>query len=213
MHPANDGGSSTFGRMERTPPAELAAEAARHPGGSVAEIDQDLISDPDGYIPGEAVRGVWTVGDDGKLTGEFVPNPRYGPPQDDFMRLTSADHWLDWLGEDPAAAVRESVLELLQDQVAGASLRWMKIVDEPRFLTAGRPSPDDPDRLIVTRAALAAAFALGVDSPDRYDILWGVFSIAVGGLDSEEGRSRVWFDLWTELDEAEEELRDRIVEV
>ncbi|MER7335668.1 MULTISPECIES: hypothetical protein [unclassified Micromonospora] len=91
----------------------------------------------------------------------------------------------------------------------------MKITDEPRFLTAGRRGTDDPNHLIVTRAALAAPFAIGVDSPSgRYEILWGVHSIAVVGLDrGEQARSRVWFDLWTPLDAAERHLRTRIAEV
>ena len=197
--------------MQRTPPEELIAEAALNPGGHVYEIDGDLISDPDGYIPPEAIRGAWEVGPDGVLTGAYEPNEKHGPPQDDFTYLTEADHWLDWLGEDPAAGIRESVLDVLREQVPDASLRWMKIVAEPRFLTAGRPQPDDPDKLVVTRAALAVSFALGVDSPgDRYEILWGVYSLAVVGLDEPEGRSRVWFDLWTDLDEAEELLPERI---
>ncbi|MER7335669.1 MULTISPECIES: hypothetical protein [unclassified Micromonospora] len=45
------------GRKVAPPPA-LVAEAARRPGGSVAEIDPTLISDPDGYIPAEAIRGM-----------------------------------------------------------------------------------------------------------------------------------------------------------
>ncbi|TYB37149.1 hypothetical protein FXF50_16065 [Micromonospora sp. AP08] len=197
------------------PPAALVKEAARQPGGSVAEIDQTLISDPNGYIPAEAIRGVWKVDATGQLTGEFQPNPRYGPPQDDFTKLVSTDHFLHWLGDDPATAVRESVAEIVDQQVPGATVRWMKITDEPRFLTAGRQAPDDPESLIVTRAALAASFGIGVDSPSgRYDILWGVYSIAVVGLDrADRARSRAWFDLWTALDTAEEQLRTRITEV
>lgn len=198
-----------------TPPAGLLAEAARNPGGSVAEIDQALISDPNGYIPAEAVRGVWKVDAGGKLTGEFQPNPKHGPVQDDFTKLVGTDQFLDWLGDDPAATVRQSVAEIIDEQVPGATVRWMKITDQPRFLTAGRRAPDDPGSLIVTRAALAASFAMGVDSPPgRYEILWGVYSIAVTGLDQgEQARSRVWFDLWATLDAAEQQLRERIAKV
>lgn len=197
------------------PPAELIAQTATHPGGSVAEIDRALIGDPDGYIPAEAIRGTWKVDASGHLTGEFAPNPRYGPPQDDFTKLASTDHWLDWLGDDLAAAIRESVAEIIDNQVPGATVRSMKITDEPRYLTAGRRAQDDPDRLIVTRAALACSFAIGVDSPaGRYDILWGVYSIAIAGLDrGGHVRSQAWFDLWTALDTAEEHLRVRIADV
>jgi hypothetical protein len=90
----------------------------------------------------------------------------------------------------------------------------MKITDEPRYLTSGRRAPHDPEKLIVTRAALAAAFAIGVDAPSRdFEILWGVYSIVVVGFDRGEIRSRAWFDLWTALDQAEEQLRTRIMEV
>ncbi|MEV0330052.1 hypothetical protein AB0H63_26895 [Micromonospora echinospora] len=197
------------------PPSALTAEAARHPGGSVAEIDSTLISDPNGYVPAEAVRGMWKVDADGQLTGEFQPNPKYGPPKDDFTQLVSTGHFLDWLGDDPAAAVRESVAEIVDEQVPGATVRWMKITDKPRFLTAGRRAPNDPERLILTRAALAVSFAIGVDAPSgRYDILWGAHSIVVAGLDrGDQARIRVWFDLWTELDTAEQHLRTRITEV
>ncbi|MEU9742675.1 hypothetical protein AB0E12_26190 [Micromonospora chersina] len=197
------------------PPSGLLAEAARNPGGSVAKIDQTLIADPNGYVPAEAIRGVWKVDAGGQLTGEFRPNPSYGPVQDDFSRLIATGHFLDWLGDDPAATIRQSVAEIVDQQVPGTTVRWMKITDEPRFLTAGRHAPDDPGSLIVTRAALAASFAVGVDSPpDRYEILWGVYSIAVAGLGrGEQARSRVWFDLWTTLDAAELQLRERITEV
>ncbi|MEV4411692.1 hypothetical protein [Catellatospora sp. NPDC049609] len=197
------------------PSPELEAEAARNPGGLVAEIDGDLIGDPDGYIPAEAVRGAWRVDAEGRLTGEFVPNPRYGPPQDDFAKLTGGDHWLGWLGDDPARSVRDSVAGIVGEQVPGATVRWMKITDDPRFLTAGRRVPDDPDRLILSRAALAVAFAAGVDSPSGdFEILWGAFTVAVGGLaDGGRTRSRVWFDLWTRLDAAGEQLHDRLGEV
>jgi hypothetical protein len=182
----------------------------------VAEIDSTLISDPNGYIPGEAIRGVWRVDASGQLTGEFEPNPTYGrAPQDDFTKLTSSDHFLDWLGDDPAATIRASVAEIVDEQVPGATLRWMKVTDVPRYLTGGRRVPDDPRRLILTRAALAASFAIGVDSPpDRYDIPWGVYSIVVVGLDRPgQARSREWFDLWTALDPAEQQLRTRITEL
>lgn len=200
---------------ERTPPAALIAEAARQPGGWVAQIDQALIGDPDGYIPPEAIRGTWKVDDAGQLTGEFQPNPKYGPPQDDFTKLLSTDHFLHWLGDDPATTIRGSVAEIIDEQVPGATVRWMKITSEPRFLTAGRRDPVDPDSLIVTRAALAAAFAIGVDAPSRpHEILWGAYSVAVVGLDrGEQARSRVWFDLWTGLDVAEQQLATRIGDV
>lgn len=199
-------------RILQSPPPELVAEAAANPGGSVAAIDPDLIGDPNGYVPGEAVTGVWQVDEDGKLTGEFVENPDYGPPKDDFAKLTESKHWLDWLGEQPALAVRDSIAEILDEQVSGAVMEWLKIVDTPRYLTGGRPQPDDPSHMIVTRAGIALPFALSVISPGhRREILQGVFSLVAVKLDEPRNRkNRVWLDLRADLDWAETELRNRI---
>ncbi|WP_020126390.1 hypothetical protein [Streptomyces sp. 303MFCol5.2] len=202
-------------RILQSPPPELLAEAAANPGGSVAVIDPDLIGDPDGYVPGEAVQGVWRVGEDGKLTGEFVENPNYGPPKDDFAKLTDSEHWLGWLGGQPGVAVRDSIAGILDEQVSGAVLEWIKVLDVPRYLTGGRPQPDDESNMIVTRAGLALAFALSVTSPGRRrEILQGVFSWVAVGLDQPGRRKdQVWLDLRADLDWAETELRNRIYRV
>jgi hypothetical protein len=65
-------------RERRQLPAQT-AEAASNPGGSVAEIDGSMVRDPDGYVPPEAVIGIFTVGPDGRATGDHVRNPPYGP--------------------------------------------------------------------------------------------------------------------------------------
>ncbi|WP_127359083.1 hypothetical protein [Actinacidiphila soli] len=186
--------------------------AAANPGGSVAVIDPDLIGDPNGYVPGEAVQGVWRVGEDGKLTGEFVENPNYGPPKDDFAKLTESKHWLDWLGQQPAVAVRDSIAEILDQQVPGATLEWIKVTDVPRYLTGGRPQPDDEGHMIVTRAGIALPFALSVISPRRkLEILQGAFSWVAVRLDQPGNRKdQVWLDLRADLDWVETELRNRI---
>ena len=199
-------------RILQSPPPELVAEAAANPGGSVAAIDPDLIADPNGYVPGEAVLGVWRVGEDGKLTGEFVENPNYGPPKDDFVKLTDSKHWLDWLGPQPAGAVRDSIAGILDEQVSGATLEWIKVTDVPRYLTGGRPQPDDEGRIIVTRAGIALPFALSVISPGhKREILQGAFSWIAVRLDQLGNRKdQVWLDLRADLDWAATELRSRI---
>lgn len=210
------GTSPSDGSTRRTtPPASLVAEAERHPNGWVYEIDTGFVDDPNGYVPPEAIRGGWKVDGDGKLTGEYEENPRYGPPRDDFAKLTESNFWLVWLGDDPAGAVRESVAEIVDAQVAGTILEWMKILEEPRFLTIGRHSPDDPEKLIVSRAGMAAQFAAGVRAPaGRREILWGVYSIAVTGLDRPgAARGQVWFDPRVRLGWAEEQLRIRLDEI
>ncbi|MFD5147703.1 hypothetical protein [Streptomyces sp. NPDC058401] len=197
-----------------TEPA-LVAAAAENPGGRVAEIDRTYIDDPNGYVPPEAIRGVWLVDGSGKLTGEYQGNPRHGVPQDDFTGLTDPDHWLGWLGDDPAAAVRQGIEETLRAQVGDAVLEWVKILETPRFLTGGPRHPEKEHIVLVSRAALAAPFALSVRTAQHgRSLLLGVFSWAAVNLLPPELRSdRHWFDLGVGLDWAEERLQRRIYEV
>ncbi|MFF4629045.1 hypothetical protein [Streptomyces griseorubiginosus] len=195
-------------------PALLAA-AAENPGGSVAEIDPAYIDDPNGYVPPEAIRGAWVVDDHGQLTGEYRENPRHGAPQDDFGKLTDPDHWLGWLGDDPAIAVRAGVEECLRAQVADAVVEWVKITQTPRFLTGGRRHSEDAELMLVTRAALAAPFALSVRTAQHgRSVLLGVFSWAAVNLSGPgERKDRHWFDLDVDLDWAGERLQERIYEI
>jgi hypothetical protein len=181
----------------------------------VAEIDGSIVSDPNGYVPAEAIIGCFLVGADGRATGEYARNPGHGPVRDDFTRLEAPDHWLGWLPDTPARSVRGTLQELLAGQVEGSVLEWVKIVDDPVFLTAGVRSPGDPQQLIVRRAALAVVFALGVRPPRRkVAIITGAFSWAAAGLD-EPGhrRDRTWMDLNTSRERAEELLKHRVYQV
>jgi hypothetical protein len=202
-------------REKRQLPAGLIAAAAANPGGSVAEIDGSVVRDPDGYVPNEAIIGVFLVGPDGRATGDYVRNPRYGPVRDDFTKLESPDHWLGWLPDTPGRSVRTALEETLAEQVAGAVVEWVKIDEEPVFLTVGVRSSSDPDRLIVRRAAVAVVFALGVRAPGRgLDILTGAFSWAAAGLDRPgDRRDRTWLDLGMSRGQAEELLRQRIDQI
>ncbi|WP_329033872.1 hypothetical protein OIE71_16400 [Streptomyces sp. NBC_01725] len=195
-------------------PALLAA-AAENPGGSVAEIDPAYIDDPNGYVPPEAIRGAWLVDSSGKLTGEYQENPRHGAPQDDFSKLTEPDHWLGWLGDNPAAAVRKGIEESLRAQVSDAVVEWVKILETPRFLTAGRQPSENDQVMLVTRAALAVPFALSVRTTQHgRSVLLGVFSWAAVNLSPPGVRKdRHWFDLGVELDWAGEQLQGRIYEI
>lgn len=199
----------------RAVPRELAAEAAANPGGTVAEIDGSLISDPNGYVPREAIVGVYVVGPDGVPTGDYLRNPDHGPVQDDFEQLTSSDHWLDWVPGDPSTAVRAEAEAMLSAQAAGARVEWMKIIDEPVFLTSGVKDPNDPSLLTIRRAALAVPFALSVrKSTGHQEILTGALSWVAAGLDQPGRRhDRTWLDLGATRAEAAESLQVRIFEV
>jgi hypothetical protein len=181
----------------------------------VAEIDGSVVSNPDGYVPFEAIIGCFLVGPDGRATGDYVRNPRHGPVRDDFTKLESPDHWLGWLPDTPGRSVRTALEETLAEQVAGAVVEWVKIDEEPVFLTVGVRSSNEPDRMIVRRAAVAVVFALGVRAPGRrLDILTGAFSWAAVGLDRPGGRrDRMWLDLGMSREHAEELLRHRVHEV
>jgi len=202
-------------RERRQLPEHLIAEAAVNLGGSVAEIDGSVVSDPDGYVPAEAIIGCYLVGPDGRATGEYVHNPRFGPVRDDWARLESPDRWLGWLPEPAGQAVRAQLQDMLAGQVPGSVLEWVKVIDEPAFLTVGVRSASDPGVLTVRRAAVAVPFALGVRKPaTRPDILTGVLTWAAAGLDVPgTRRDRAWLDFGMTRERAEELLQQRIHEV
>jgi hypothetical protein len=62
---------------KRVPNAGAIAEAKKHPGGWVYEIDSDQVADPNGYVPPRAIIGAWQVDEAGVIVGEFQPNPNY----------------------------------------------------------------------------------------------------------------------------------------
>jgi hypothetical protein len=128
---------------------------------------------------------------------------------DELTPLTASNHWLGWLGDDPAKALRESLEHCLQCQVPTARLEWLRLLKEPHFLTGGRKSEDDPGQLVVTRAALAVAFELEVKSEQGTEQLSGVFSWVASDMDGER-RDRVYLDLGMDLGTASNELQARI---
>lgn len=63
-----------------TPPPvtpEMREAARTQPGGWVYAIDPTF--DPNGHVPGWAVRGAYRVDNEGEIHGDFVPNPDYRP--------------------------------------------------------------------------------------------------------------------------------------
>ncbi len=63
-------------RQPDLPPA-LVAEAKTRPGGWVYEIVGDY--GPAEAVPPTAIRGAWKVDEEGRITGEFLPNPNFRP--------------------------------------------------------------------------------------------------------------------------------------
>lgn len=61
---------------QRMPPPEL---AKAHPGGWVYEIDGNLVDDPNGAVPPEAIIAAWQVDARGRLSGGYQANPNYRP--------------------------------------------------------------------------------------------------------------------------------------
>jgi hypothetical protein len=53
------------------------AEAMRNPGGWVYAIEGEY--GPDEAVPPQVVKGAWKVDPDGKIVGEFIPNPNHVP--------------------------------------------------------------------------------------------------------------------------------------
>jgi hypothetical protein len=72
--------SKPVSSMDRQPPKAAVEEAKQNPGGWVYEIDQKF--DPNGAVPPEGVIGAWKVDDDGIISGDFIPNPRYSKNAD-----------------------------------------------------------------------------------------------------------------------------------
>lgn len=169
------------------------------------------MSDPNGYVPAEAIIGTWTVDDHGNATGWFLRNPNHGTVRDDFSKLTTPDHWLGWLPTDPASAVRAQLTTSLTEQVAGSELEWVKVIEAPTFLTAGLPDDGDPTKVTVVRAGLVAPFALGVSTPARREILTGALSWVATGLHQPgQRRDRTWLDVGIRSQDAARMLESRL---
>jgi hypothetical protein len=130
---------------------------------------------------------------------------------DDFAVLLETDHYLEWLGTNPAQIIRDEIERILRQQVRTATLKWIHLLDKPEFLTGGRKLFNDPSKMIMTRAALAVSFQMQVDSDSGEEVLKGVFSWVATGLDAERN-DRVYLDLNMEMAQAAAMLKMRIYE-
>ena len=130
---------------------------------------------------------------------------------DDLSRINPREHWLAWIGDDPAHDIREQLEQMLAKQVPGSTIERMRVTADPYYLTGGRKTSDGK-RVIVTRAAICIAFELVARSPTRGETLTGAFSWAAGGLDGQVRRDRVWLDIGRDFASACEELKLRLYE-
>ena len=59
------------------PSPQMIQEAKNNPGGYVYELNPKY--DPNGAVPPQGIKGAWKVDEQGKITGEYVPNSNYKP--------------------------------------------------------------------------------------------------------------------------------------
>lgn len=133
---------------------------------------------------------------------------------DDFSKLEPTEHMLQWLADQPYAAIRSQVEAALQKQVAGSRLTAFAVSSGPQWLTGMRPKDDEPGQGIVVRTGVAFEFRLSVQEPNGQDhALQGVFSWVGVHLDEPMNvKHRIWFDLGGTLAEfgSAGELKNRM---
>jgi len=130
---------------------------------------------------------------------------------DDLTALTSQDHFLEWLGDDPGKAVRDAIESLLVQQVPSTRLEWVRLEGTPYFLTGGRELKSLPGQLLVTRTGVAVAFELQVSTDKQDERLRGVFTwVAIHLDDPDQRNDQVFLDLNVDQEQAETYLKLRL---
>jgi len=115
---------------------------------------------------------------------------------DDFAKLKETEHMLQWFVDEPYAALRSSVEDMLKQQVADSRLTTLRVLSEPQWLTGARPSDADSSKSIVVRSGVAFEFGLTVESRGRSHQLSRVFTWVAVHLDKPgQHKHRVWMDL------------------
>jgi hypothetical protein len=115
---------------------------------------------------------------------------------DDFAKLRKTEHMLRWFADDPYAAIRSSVVDMLREQVTDSQLVAFRVLSEPQWLSGARPSDTDSSKAILVRAAVAFEFGLSVASQGELHQLSGVFTWAAAHLDQPgKHKHRVWMDI------------------
>ena len=103
---------------------------------------------------------------------------------------------LQWLADEPYAAIRSRIEGMLQQQVSDSRLKELRVTSAPQWLTGVRPSETDDTQSILARAGVAFEFVLSVESEGKLHQLCGVYTWVVVHLDQVgQGKQRVWMDL------------------
>jgi hypothetical protein len=85
LFPKRSSPAVASGQIPTVTPAVI-AEARRKPNGWVYAMDG--ITDPNGAVPPERIRGAWKVNANGEIEGEFIPNPNYRPVDNGTKQVT-----------------------------------------------------------------------------------------------------------------------------
>jgi hypothetical protein len=151
----------------------------------------------------------WLSGGCGK---QPIP-PSAATPLDDFARLKETEHMLQWLAEEPYAAIRSSIEDSLKQQVADSRLVSLRVLSEPQWLTGALPSKGDGSKAILVRSGVAFEVAFTAETREQSHQLRGVFTWVAVDLDKPgQHKHRVWMDLDGKLDQfgSEGELKTRV---
>ena len=132
---------------------------------------------------------------------------------DDFAALHETEHMLRWLADEPYAAIRSSIEDMLRQQVGDPHLRGLRVTSAPQWLTGARPSDKDSNKMIIVRSGVAFEFAALVQSAGQVRELVGVFTWVGVQLDQPgHHKHRVWMDVGGKLSDfgADGELKSRV---
>lgn len=132
---------------------------------------------------------------------------------DDFGKLKETEHMLKWFADEPYAAIRSSVEDMLKQQVADSRLTALRVLSKPQWLTGTVPSHGDSSKAILVRSGVAFEFAMTAQSRGQSHELSGVFTWVAVHLDKPgQHKHRVWIDLDGNLEQfgSEGELKTRV---
>lgn len=120
-----------------------------------------------------------------------------------FNRLEQTKHMLAWLNDDPYSDIVTMVENVFSQQVSGSKIVEFIVTSEPDWLTGGLPEANNPDKVVLVRAAVAFECAIKIGSPDgQLHELQGVLTLAGVNLNDDRLRSqRLWVDLDGVLEE------------